>query len=431
MNTTLRLGTAKIEITPESPMPLSGFEDRKGNFKGIRSPLYARIWLFQQGTNEGIDCKALLVQADLIWWGSDKVANFKQRISQLMGIDSVILHASHTHSGPQTTALFTPSLGLFHDEYISMVEDRLLLGIASAEENIEPVVVERGAGSCHIGINRRKFDNGKTRMKPNVDGATDPDVNVVRYTRLDGTHKGIMFHYTCHPTTTRENVVSSEFPGVAMERVEKSVGHSVMTTYLQGCCGDIRPALIHDDEFMDGTSEDVDALGETLARQVMDILNKPMERLVPQLHEIRLRQIRLPLATLPNQEDLQRLHTEAGVLSEWSQLLLNNPSRLQPDAELELCWLRIADGLSFIGINGEPVLQYGLAIKQLSGGKALPLGYTNGMIGYIPTAEQLAEGGYESMESYYYFGLPGPFSHEAEQMIIGEIKALLKEQVSV
>ncbi|MGG1519271.1 neutral/alkaline non-lysosomal ceramidase N-terminal domain-containing protein [Paenibacillus oryzisoli] len=425
MNNQLLLGTSKMNITPKSPVPLAGFEKRKGVFEGIRKPLYARCWLFQQASSNGSTLQSLFVQADIIWWGTERVEALKQRIQQEYGIASIVLHATHTHTGPQTSELFIPSLGEYDETYVRMMEEKLLQGISAAKANMDPVHIERGRGSCRIGIHRRKRVNDRILMKPNEDGEFDPEVHAFRFVKYDGKVKGVMFHYTCHPTTTKENYVSPEFPGIAMELVEERYGNAAIASYLQGCCGDVRPALIQDEEFIDGTFQDVDELGQKLGREVLHILEAPMERLAPNLQALQRKSIVLPIAALPDEQELARAEQREGAIAEWGRLLLDHPSRVQPHATLEMSLMRIANGLAFLGLNGEPVLRYGLTVKALSGGQVLPLGYTDGMIGYIPTAAQLEEGGYESIDSHYYFGLAGPFAPEAETVIMEQLRAML------
>lgn len=68
---------------------------------------------------------------------------------------------------------------------------------------------------------------------------------------------------------------------------------------------------------------------------------------------------------------------------------------------------------------------HGLQINRLSQGKVLPLGYSNGMLGYIPTAQQILEGGYESKDSLYVFSYSSPFVLESEESIHRTIHELL------
>jgi hypothetical protein len=59
-----------------------------------------------------------------------------------------------------------------------------------------------------------------------------------------------------------------------------------------------------------------------------------------------------------------------------------------------------------------------LYIKQLSQGGTLPLGYSNGMVGYVPTAAQIAEGGYEGDSSSVSFGLPAPLRRRSKNAFV-------------
>jgi hypothetical protein len=70
-----------------------------------------------------------------------------------------------------------------------------------------------------------------------------------------------------------------------------------------------------------------------------------------------------------------------------------------------------------VAMNGEVSVAYGLAIKEMSQQRALPVAYANGTIGYLPTAAQIAEGGYEAEESARYLLLPGYYAPEIEGMI--------------
>lgn len=123
---------------------------------------------------------------------------------------------------------------------------------------------------------------------------------------------------------------------------------------------------------------------------------------------------------------LRQWEHEEGYLGEWSRLMLSEPSRLAPTIPLRLSFVQLAHGLAFIAMNGEVVVDYGLYVKELTKKQVLPLAYSNGMIGYVPTAKQLEEGGYESKDSFYYFGLPAPFSDELETRIKEGIRKIIE-----
>jgi neutral ceramidase len=72
---------------------------------------------------------------------------------------------------------------------------------------------------------------------------------------------------------------------------------------------------------------------------------------------------------------------------------------------------------------GEPMVEYGFKLEQAIADRAVPIivGYANGSIGYIPTAQAHAEGGYEPNRS--------PLAPEAEQEILHALGRLTDQVV--
>jgi 6-phosphogluconolactonase/glucosamine-6-phosphate isomerase/deaminase len=425
----LRLGVAKVDITPARSLPLAGFVHRQGDSAGVVHPLYARVFFFE-GEDGRMKRRALLVSADLLWWGEDQARKLCERVREIWGIreSSVVFHATHTHSGPQTSTRFSSFLGKPDQLYLQELEAKVLDGIGRAARDLESVTVERGQGECHIGINRRRRVGTEIRMAPNERGPVDPEVIVVRFRTPARRTKAILVHYACHPTTTGDNLISSEFPGVAMRRVEDELGDGVLAAYLQGCCGDIRPALIREGEFYRGSDAEVRELGDALAGEVLDVMDFPM-RLLSDGDLVGLSsRVMLPFQRLPRLDNLRVSSSQPDATGEWSRLLLSEPDRIAPHVPLEMTLLDIADGLTLLAANGELVVEYGLFVKRRFGGCLLPVPYSNGMIGYIPTARQVEEGGYEAEESTIYFGLPSPFACAVETIVRDGVTKLVEER---
>jgi hypothetical protein len=73
------------------------------------------------------------------------------------------------------------------------------------------------------------------------------------------------------------------------------------------------------------------------------------------------------------------------------------------------------------------VVGYCLRIKQDYGSKGILIaGYSNDVMSYIPTRKILQEGGYEPVDSMYYYGLPGPYNEEVEDRIYATVRQVLK-----
>ena len=106
---TLSAGTATINITPEEPIPMSGYGSRKGPFDGIHDSIYARALVFSDGEN-----KAALISAELIGFSDEFCDEVSAGIESKTGIhkEFILITAVHSHSGPVTKVYY-------EDEYQS------------------------------------------------------------------------------------------------------------------------------------------------------------------------------------------------------------------------------------------------------------------------------------------------------------------------
>lgn len=421
----LGMGVAQIDITPPKPVPLAGFACRDGVYEGIRRPLYARIFYFTQN-NKGKKRQVVLITADLIWWETSFVKELRRKLASLLDLvpQDVLFHGTHNHSGPQTGSDLTPSLGKPDAEYLAFLAQRVLDGVGLAKEKIVPVTLSFYQDRCNLAVNRRKRNGGKILMQPCFSGPVDPKVSVLRFRDDNHNTVGLLVHYACHATTTADNWVSSEFPGVAMEKLEAE--YNCVAGFLQGCCADVRPALLQGEEFFRGSEEHVNVLGSQLYNSVCCALKKPGKVMTGTLNS-RLVSLKLPLSAVPSKQELETAMTENGVKSEWARILLNSGKELSQTTDLEIMRLDLAQDLSLLGLSGEIAVKYGLLFKKQAARRILPMGYTNGMTGYIPTTEQLKEGGYEAHDAAWYFALPSPFAPEVEPLLLAAVKTIMGE----
>jgi hypothetical protein len=91
--------------------------------------------------------------------------------------------------------------------------------------------------------------------------------------------------------------------------------------------------------------------------------------------------------------------------------------------------IQFGNDLTIVALGGEVVVDYCLWIKKNYGARGiLVAGYSNDVMSYIPTVRILKEGGYEPVESMYYYGLPGPYKEEVEDQIHATIRQVLKRE---
>lgn len=427
----LRLGTAKVDITPAHPVPLAGFASR-GNqvFERVASRLFARTFVFEQTAADGSIEHALLLVADLLFWSNESVRKLRLQIQEQYGIpaERTILHATHTHSGPSVSER-TIGIGAPDEAYLAELERLLMDSIDRAFRTIEPVTVYRGTGSCDIGINRRETRQGQILLGRNPQGTVDNEVNAIVFATNQGHNKALLVHYACHPTLTDANAVSSEFCGKAMELLEqRMLPDETVCAYLQGCCGDINPYGSANTGYDGNTA--ISKLGEVLAEEVLAILANHLHKQAYAPFDAEQVVEKIPYASLPGKEELTRLAAEE-IEGSPKRLLasrfLKHPNLLEAYAPLEITRLSIAEKLTLTAMNAEMVVSYGLFVKNLGKG-LIPVAYSNGMIGYVTTAQQLDEGGYEPCESVPYFGNPAPFDHSVEERVLHTLKELCAVQ---
>jgi len=95
---TLHAGVAKVNITPETPIPMSGYGSRKEVFQGIHDSLYVTATVFKNESN-----KSVLITADLIGFSDPFYKETSQKVEKATGInkDFIFLSANHIHGGPE------------------------------------------------------------------------------------------------------------------------------------------------------------------------------------------------------------------------------------------------------------------------------------------------------------------------------------------
>jgi hypothetical protein len=84
-------------------------------------------------------------------------------------------------------------------------------------------------------------------------------------------------------------------------------------------------------------------------------------------------------------------------------------------------------GLTLVGLPGEPFLASTEAIASEVMGPVLVTGYTNGCPGYFPTADEYGFGGYEVEDAHRYYGMPAPFASGSAEALTQTAIELMSE----
>jgi hypothetical protein len=87
--------------------------------------------------------------------------------------------------------------------------------------------------------------------------------------------------------------------------------------------------------------------------------------------------------------------------------------------------IHLGNDIAMVTLGGEVVIDYDLRIKKELGKPIIWMaGYSNDVMGYIPSLRVLKEGGYEGGSAMLFTAHPGPWSDKVEDTIIGAVMRL-------
>ncbi len=160
--------TAKVNITPAVPIPLSGSRSRTKPFEGIHDSIYARAIVFSDGGN-----KAAIISAEIIGFSNSFCEETSGLIEQKVGIkqENILLTVIHNHSGPVTRVYkddVSPEVNAYADE----LKKKLIRLVIEADGNIQ-----LGRNPC---------------------GPCDHEVGVVHIDDVEGNIMSLLLNWLCH-----------------------------------------------------------------------------------------------------------------------------------------------------------------------------------------------------------------------------------------
>ena len=146
----LKLGYAKVDISPHNSIELIGFKRGNNISQGILKPLLAQVAVWN---DEGTFC---LITIDSLGFKQDLTNNLRKRVCNSLNItfEKVMICFSHCHSAPNADAI---------PEYYEMVCRKIKTAAKDAAEKFEEVSVGWGNASVDIGVNRRKENNNRDK----------------------------------------------------------------------------------------------------------------------------------------------------------------------------------------------------------------------------------------------------------------------------
>jgi len=266
-------GTAKILITPVTPIPMSGYGGRNDPFKGVHDDLFARVIVFSDGVN-----KAVLITTDLIGISNAIWEETTRRIAKETGIkkEYVLLSAVHNHSGPVLKVYDDEDTSGNVTAYVEELEKKIVKATNDAVNNLVPVSIGAGKGECKMNINRRAPDgNGEISLGQNPYAPCDHEVGVIGVDDKSGKPLAVIMNWPCHGVVLgpQNYLITGDWPGAASRYVEEGSGGKLIAPVIIGASGDINPVYGPHIDFENNSSYAYgkDAIGEDLGQESLRV----------------------------------------------------------------------------------------------------------------------------------------------------------------
>ncbi|AMV38407.1 neutral/alkaline non-lysosomal ceramidase N-terminal domain-containing protein [Planctomyces sp. SH-PL62] len=397
-----KAGTATVAITPERPLVLLGYTDRKGPFEGVSDELSARALALEDARGR----RAVVVAADLVGFQSAVVTDaVTRRIAERTGLgpERLIFNASHTHTGPVVSLDPNLTLNVAHPDmtpeqaeataaYTRRLQDQLVDLVERALAALRPARLSWAAGRTNVPTSRRLPKPEGVVMAPNPDAPVDDAVPVLRVDSPEGKPLAVVFGCACHAVAAGTgNVISADYPGYARAVVEaRHPGATAL--FLAGCGGDANPEPR-------GAIEQARTHGEALGREVCQVLDGPLAAVDGPL-QVAYAQVDLPLQQLSRKQIegyLDRPNFQAWQARHMLEVL-DAGERLPTRYTAPVAVWRFGKSLTLAALPGEPVAEYATLLRKALGPDGLWVaGYNNDCFGYLPTARVVEEGGHEAI----------------------------------
>jgi len=409
-------GVARVVITPDEFMWMSGYGGRDHAAEGQIHDLYARAAALQgpDGT------RTVFIALDLIGVPVKMAQVVAAEIEKQHKLPRrhLMFASSHTHCGPALDDKLSHMLAMKDNDwtqvrkYQAVLNRKVIQVINVALADIKPARLSFGNGKCGFASNRRA---------PIGTGPYDHQVPVLRIDSPSGQLRGVVFGYACHNTVMGFYQWSGDYAGFAQLDLEGRHAGAV-AMFFTGCGADQNPLPRRKLEL-------AEKYGRMLAVSVDEVLTSGSMQPLTGTITPHFEEIPLELASLPTKEKLTAeaagtdrfLRARAKLLLE--QLSVEGAVRQTYPYPVQV-W-KLGNEITWVALGGEVVIDYQLRLKrELGEHSTWVAGYANDVMAYIPSERVLAEGGYEGESSMVYYQLPSKWKSGLEDQIVGTVHKL-------
>jgi hypothetical protein len=403
---------------------MAGYGFRNKPSEGISQRLFAKALAIADGSGN----RLVMVTLDLIGVPRSLRDKMELQLRDRHGLapESILLNASHTHSGPSPygRGVTDPAFVAKAEAYGALLEQKVFDVIGQALGRMEPASLSYSHARAGFAMNRRLHVGTDIRNSPNPDGPVDHDVPVLRVAGADGKMRAVLFGYACHNTTTGFYTINADYAGFAQAYLEEA-HPGVTALFLMGAGGDQNPYP------RSASMEQTAQHGRALANGVEAALAVAT-----------LRPIHGPLRSGFGHAELEYADSDKAALERRAK---SRDAAEKKRAEELLAQFASSPGLpnsypcpvqvvqfgrdlTLIAIGGETTVEYSLRLKRELAQGGMPVwvaGYSNDVFGYLGSRRIIIEGGYEGYSANFNRH-PGPWRPTAEDRVIEKAYDLIR-----
>ena len=422
---TWRAGVARMVITPDQSMWMAGYAARDHQSEGTLHDLWAKALAIEDADGK----QAILITTDLLGFPKALSDQIRDQIETEFKLSraQIILSSTHTHSGPVLRDALYDIYPLDQqqisaiEQYSSKLADQIVALAGKALRSMEPVQIYAQNGVTRFQVNRRNNDASTLNTLTELKGPSDHAVPVFKVVDKLGKLMAVTFGYACHPTVLDGYSWSGDYPGFAQIELEKSYPGAT-ALFFMGAGADQNPLP----RLTVGLARQY---GKELAAAVERVLEEEMLELSPQL-SVSYSEIQLPLNPPPSKDELLEITQDsvayASYQKRWAENMIGKMEKNETFISSYPYPLQVwyMGDQMLVNMGGEVVVEYTNSLKEIFGQDMFVIGYSNDVMGYIPSVTIIEEGGYEGLVSQQVYGLPNTWKPEIESMIIQEIVRL-------
>lgn len=415
-NGVYQVGLSKVDITPDYPIRLNGFGNRRDESVGISHPIFARGMAISTSPDAP---PLVLLTIDSLGVRIGMVDEVARRLKESHGIprENVALTFTHSHCTPKVngscdnifSTLIPPEHQQHIDRYTLELTDLLTTTAEQAIEARSPARLAWGVGNVGFAKNRRTPGGPVDHSLPLL---------VVRDAETDDV-RALYVTYACHAVVLSFNQINGDWPGYAADMLERQ--HPGATALVSvGCGSDSNPlsGVVND------KVEVAEGYGLEIATEVQRLLDGELQPVTGPIATTENR-IDLPLNDLPTREQFTRMteQTDQFAYNAGTQLAkLDRGEDLLTQIDYPIQTWSFGDSLCMVFLAGEVCVDYSLRLKrELDACRLWLNGYSNDFCSYIPSERLAKEGSYGGGSETPYFALPTTLKAGLEQLIVDEV----------